>query len=111
MKWNKVSLLGAFSCLAIVGFVLSSAQIEAQPSPYPRGPVIKAVTFEWSSHLRLATGSDNWPVTWAGDGHQYVVWGDGGGWTSADGKNFTLIFTGRKENDSFNIIRGKFSTE
>jgi hypothetical protein len=29
---------------------------------------------------------------------------------SDDGKNFSLIFTGRKENDSFNVIRGEFVT-
>jgi hypothetical protein len=27
----------------------------------------------------LAQGSDNWPITWADDGHQYSSWGDGGG--------------------------------
>ncbi len=25
-------------------------------------------------------------------------------------RSFTLIFTGRKENDSFNVIRGEFVT-
>ena len=24
-------------------------------------------------------GSDNWPITWADDGHQYTSWGDGCG--------------------------------
>jgi hypothetical protein len=51
----------------------------ARLSPYPKSPVIKGVKFDWSSHIRLASGSDNWPVTWAGDDHQYLVWGDGGG--------------------------------
>jgi len=30
---------------------------------------------------------------------------------SEDGKTFSLIFTGRKENDSFNLMRGEFITE
>lgn len=50
-----------------------------QQSPYPQSPIIKKVEFTWSSHIRLAPGSDNWPITWADDDHQYTVWGDGGG--------------------------------
>lgn len=53
--------------------------IHAQLAPYPPSPVIKEVVFDWSTHLRLATGSDNWPITWADDDQQYTVWGDGGG--------------------------------
>jgi hypothetical protein len=37
------------------------------------------VTFDTSSHRRLANGSDNWPLTWSDDDNQYAVWGDGGG--------------------------------
>jgi hypothetical protein len=52
---------------------------KAQHSPYPQSPVVKGIEFNWSSHIRLASGSDNWPITWADDNNQYVVWGDGGG--------------------------------
>jgi hypothetical protein len=60
----------------------------AQGAPYPPSPVITDVTFEWSSHERYAPGSDNWPITWADDGHQYTAWGDGGGFggTNGDGR-------------------------
>ncbi len=51
----------------------------AQDSPFPQSAVIKGIEFNWSSHIRLASGSDNWPITWADDDHQYTVWGDGGG--------------------------------
>lgn len=51
----------------------------AQSSPYPPSEAIRDIQFDWSSHMRLATGSDNWPITWAADNNQYVVWGDGGG--------------------------------
>lgn len=56
--------------------------------PYPRSKLIKGVTFDWSSRIRLAPGSDNWPLTWADDGHQYTVFGDGGGFggTNAIGR-------------------------
>ncbi len=47
-------------------------------SPYPASPVIKGISFDWSTHIRLAQGSDNWPITWAADGHQYTVWGTAG---------------------------------
>jgi hypothetical protein len=40
------------------------------------------VTFDESSHRRLATESDNWPITWSDDDNQYAVWGDGGGFGS-----------------------------
>ncbi|MFQ5583560.1 MAG: DUF4185 domain-containing protein [Calditrichia bacterium] len=56
--------------------------------PYPPSEFIKDVTFDWTTHDRRAPGSDNWPVTWADDGHQYTVWGDGGGFggTNKDGR-------------------------
>jgi hypothetical protein len=57
-------------------------------APYERSPVIAEVRFDWSTHDRRAPGSDNWPVTWAGDDHQYTSWGDGGGFggTNRDGR-------------------------
>ncbi len=68
-----------FALILSLSFILISALIEAQKPPYPKSTVIKGISFNWSSHIRLATGSDNWPVTWADDDNQYVVWGDGGG--------------------------------
>jgi Malectin domain len=35
-------------------------------------------------------------------------WNFSNKWLSADGKNFTLIFTGTNSNDSFNAVSGKF---
>ncbi|NOY61671.1 MAG: DUF4185 domain-containing protein [Gammaproteobacteria bacterium] len=49
------------------------------PPPYPPSQLIKEITYDWNSHIRKARGSDNWPVTWADDNHQYSSWGDGGG--------------------------------
>lgn len=48
-------------------------------APYPSSPVVASLTFDFSTHDRRAPGSDNWPITWADDGHQYTSWGDGGG--------------------------------
>ncbi|NLT59038.1 MAG: DUF4185 domain-containing protein [Candidatus Hydrogenedentes bacterium] len=47
--------------------------------PYARSEAIIGIEFDFASHRRLASGSDNWPMTWADDGHQYTAWGDGGG--------------------------------
>jgi len=56
--------------------------------PYPASPVITAV--QWAPEIvRDALGkttprggkdgSDNWPITWADDGHLYTAYGDGYG--------------------------------
>ena len=62
--------------------------IPVSPAPYPPSPVIAGITFDWSTHDRRAPGSDNWPITWADDGHQYTSWGDGGGFggDTSDGR-------------------------
>jgi Domain of unknown function (DUF4185)/Secretion system C-terminal sorting domain len=51
----------------------------AQSSPYPNSDYITGITYNWTTYIRLAPGSDNWPVTWADDDNQYSAWGDGGG--------------------------------
>jgi hypothetical protein len=50
--------------------------------------VIKSITWDFDNLVRLAPGSDLWPVTWAADGHLYTSWGDGGGFggTNSDGR-------------------------
>jgi len=52
-------------------------------APYPPSPVITGITYDFSTAVRLAPGSDNWPVTWADDDHQYAAWGDGDGFDPA----------------------------
>ncbi len=48
--------------------------------PYPQSNVILNVDFAPSSSIiRLAPGSDNWPVTWADDDNLYTAYGDGWG--------------------------------
>ncbi|MGE0755525.1 MAG: hypothetical protein AB7F89_03910 [Pirellulaceae bacterium] len=49
-------------------------------APYPRSEVIGGL--EWAAPqtiVRLAPGSDNWPLTWADDGDLYGAYGDGRG--------------------------------
>jgi hypothetical protein len=48
--------------------------------PYPPSPVIKEI--RWAPQetiIRLAPGSDNWPMTWADDDALYGAYGDGQG--------------------------------
>jgi CubicO group peptidase (beta-lactamase class C family) len=49
-------------------------------APYPPSKAITGLA--WAPReaiLRKARGSDNWPLTWADDGHQYTAYGDGRG--------------------------------
>jgi hypothetical protein len=81
LSFARISLVLLFSVLAgdpLAAISPASAQAPAA-SPYPPSPVIEGISFDWSTHIRLAPGSDNWPITWADDDHQYTSWGDGGG--------------------------------
>lgn len=48
--------------------------------PYPLSPVVTNLTWAPKETIvRKAKGSDNWPLTWSDDGHQYTAYGDGNG--------------------------------
>jgi hypothetical protein len=68
---------------AITGEAAESTPVsagEAVPQPYPPSPVIRDLTWAPASTIiRLAEGSDNWPVTWADDDALYTAYGDGNG--------------------------------
>lgn len=73
----------AWALMATAAIVHSAgsggAQRLVQP-PYPPSPIIERI--EWAPAaeiLRLAPGSDNWPVTWADDDLLYTAYGDGWG--------------------------------
>ena len=83
--------LGLFLSLGLVtaySLTLEDSVSAQLGPPYPSSTLIKGVAFDWSTHIRLAEGSDNWPITWADDDHQYTSWGDGGGFggTNQDGR-------------------------
>jgi CubicO group peptidase (beta-lactamase class C family) len=49
-------------------------------SPYPPSPVIKKIIWAPTNEIvRLAKGSDNWPVTWLADNSLLAAYGDGNG--------------------------------
>jgi len=82
--------------LGIAGLLLVSGSAPRK-SPYPPSPVIEAVHFFWPHHQSAAPGSDNWPVTWADDDHQYAAWGDGGGFGGTNKLGRTSLGVARIE--------------
>jgi CubicO group peptidase (beta-lactamase class C family) len=57
-----------------------SAAARAPPPAVPPSPVIAGIEWDPPERIvRLAKGSDNWPLTWAGDGALYGAYGDGNG--------------------------------
>jgi hypothetical protein len=87
-RGNKHCISLHLLSVLLVSSVIWPQIISAQTAPYTKSPVIADITFDWATHKRQAPGSDNWPVTWADDDHQYTSWGDGGGvgGTNNDGR-------------------------
>ena len=75
----KFTRIFKFTIVIILSIVCSVKNVFASVSPYPPSSAITGVTWDTSSTIVLCPGSDNWPITWADDGHQYTIWGDGGG--------------------------------
>ena len=68
-----------------------TATNEKGRAPYPPSPVIKGI--EWApveTIVRRASGSDNWPTTWADDGNLYSAYGDGWGFKPKTKKKLSL---------------------
>jgi hypothetical protein len=60
---------------------LARAMTRSPPvAPYPFSPVIREARWAPTNEIvRLARGSDNWPVTWGDDDLSYTAYGDGNG--------------------------------
>ena len=62
-----------FIAIAVLTISMCGLQnVFAQTAPYPTSDFITAVDFNWSTRVKLAPGSDNWPITWSDDDHQYT---------------------------------------
>ena len=90
-KGNSVYLTFLF-----LGLLLGCESVALSP-PYAHSSMIESIVFDWSSHSRLAPGSDNWPITWADDGHQYTSWGDGGGFGGSNSQGRVSLGVARIE--------------
>jgi hypothetical protein len=59
---------------------LMAALAVSERPPYPQSKVIRNIVWAPESTVRReAIDSDNWPITWADDDHQYTSYGDGWG--------------------------------
>jgi len=77
--------------------VAAAPWVALAQAPYPPSPVIERVEFDFSSRERRAPGSDNWPIAWAENGHQYTTWGDGGGFGGTNQKGRVSLGVARVE--------------
>ena len=80
-------------------FCCSFARADLADAPYPPSTLITGVTWDWSSLIELAPGSDNWPITWSDDDHQYTFWGDGGAFGGTNGNCRASLGVARIEGD------------
>ncbi len=83
MTNSRHGLLIQFFFIFIIPW-LQRASAQDLTLPYPQSQIISGIEMDWSSHQRHAMGSDNFQLTWADDGHQYGIWGDGGGFKGSN---------------------------
>ncbi len=80
---NKQGNAAYSSIEPFIGAIARSVNDAKQKSsgrgaPYP----VSDIKIEWAAAetiIRKAEGGDNWPITWADDGHLYTAYGDGWG--------------------------------
>jgi hypothetical protein len=71
---SQITILFILMVVMNFGFpVITTAQ------PYPYSEVITDIIFGDPEKLTERRAGDNWPVTWAENGHLYSAWGDGQG--------------------------------
>jgi hypothetical protein len=70
-------------------------------APEPWGPWTTVAYMNWSDGTHFAHDFSPVPET-------VFLWNFSNKWLSEDGKNFTMIFTGTGDNDSWNTVRGSF---
>jgi hypothetical protein len=74
--------LACAAVLLCLGPPASGRPSGRQPGAAPYPPSKSITGLAWALRgtiIRRARGSDNWPLTWADDGHQYTAYGDGWG--------------------------------
>ena len=104
---SRSGVIGLLLALSIATSLIVSVykdhggSINKTRSPYPPSPIIKEILLDWSTHERKAPGSDNWPITWADDNHQYTSWGDGGGFSGTDSDGRASLGIARIEGEAY----------
>jgi len=69
-----------------------AADLSQDEPPYPRSEVITDIAFGSYEKYTPDRAGDNWPITWADDGHQYTAWGDGRGPDHPDAERVSMGF-------------------
>lgn len=72
-----------------IGPIVSACCRRLNAGPYPASDI----KIEWGAAERIvrkAKGGDNWPITWADDGHLYTAYGDGWGFEPKVEKKLSL---------------------
>ena len=92
----------------LMSCLLPGAATDTRSAPYPASKL--AARLDWAptdTIVRLAKGCDNWPATWADDGHLYSAYGDGNGFEPFIKPKLSLGFVriegGPEEPQGFNI--------
>jgi hypothetical protein len=59
--------------------IYSYSIVGSTGGPYPQSTYISSASWSFPGKLQSGVGSDQWPMTWAGDNNIYTIWDDGGG--------------------------------
>ncbi|MCK5802894.1 MAG: DUF4185 domain-containing protein [Lentisphaeria bacterium] len=95
-RWEiEISIMVTF-VLFLASFQTGANAGEAD-SPYPQSPVFAGITFDKTTWVKAAPGSDQFGTTWAADGNLYVSWGDGGGFGGTNKKGRVKLGIARFE--------------
>jgi hypothetical protein len=62
----------------------SAIRPDAVTTAFAASTMITGVTWNFTSRVQMASGSDLWPLTWGSDGQVWGGWGDGGGFQGND---------------------------
>lgn len=93
LLFSSLSLLTMIIVGSAFHFLFSGSESAAQTPPYEESPVIEDLTWEPKGDTRRAAeGSDNFPMTWADDGHLYTAYGDGFGFEPFRSRKLSLGF-------------------
>jgi hypothetical protein len=77
--------------------VASNKKAMVATSPYLHSQIISGITFDQSTLVKVAPGSDQFGYTTAADNNIYVAWGDGGGFGGTNNLGRSSLGLGRIE--------------
>lgn len=97
--------ISPLTLVAMLALLPARPSVAQSPTPpYPPSEAVTGISFDPSTLIELAPGSDNWAITWAADDHQYTSWGDGGGFGGTDGNGRVTMGIARIEGPKENYV-------